>query len=256
MTSKILSLFLILIAVGAGLCSAQTAGKKYYLVDGLFFEGMPPCVDSDNVAAYVIHKDGVGHEVTELRLCRDFVLPEDVRKYATPAEEVSGAEAFLMSYRGGIGLTLPIVSVVRTLKTEEWIGKPFPEFKVKDTAGKEWTNTDVVGRPMVLNFWYTGCGPCIREMPELNKWMEVYPDVTYLATTFDSAALIKKIVESRPFLFTQIADDLFFFETFHVSGMPVTILVDKKGIIRHIEQGTGTAKLRYMQDKLQKLVSE
>lgn len=176
MTSKILSLFLILIAVGAGLCSAQTAGKKYYLVDGLFFEGMPPCVDSDNVAAYVIHKDGVGHEVTELRLCRDFVLPEDVRKYATPAEEVSGAEAFLMSYRGGIGQKLPIVSVVRTLKTEEWIGKPFPEFKVKDTAGKEWTNTDVVGRPMVLNFWYTGCGPCIREMPELNKWMEVYPD--------------------------------------------------------------------------------
>jgi hypothetical protein len=35
-------LFLILVAVGAGLCSAQTAGKKYYLVGGLFFEGMPP----------------------------------------------------------------------------------------------------------------------------------------------------------------------------------------------------------------------
>ena len=155
-------MFLILLAVGAGLCSAQTAGKKYYLVDGLFFEGMPPGVGSDNVA----------------------------------------------------------------------------------------------GRPMVLNFWYTGGGPCIREMPELDKWMEVYPDVTYLATTFDSAAQIKKIVESRPFLFTQIADDSFFFETFHVSGMPVTILVDKKGIIRHIEQGTGTAKLRYMQDKLQELVSE
>ena len=49
MIKKILSLFLILIAVGAGLCSAQTAGKKYYLVDGLFFEGMPPCVSSDNV---------------------------------------------------------------------------------------------------------------------------------------------------------------------------------------------------------------
>ena len=126
----------------------------------------------------------------------------------------------------------------------------------RDTEGQEWSKADVTGRPMVLNFWYTGCGPCIREMSELNKWIEVYPDVTYLATTFDSAVQIKKIVESRPFLFTQIADDLFFFETFHVSGMPVTILVDKKGIIRHIEQGTGTAKLRYMQDKLQKLVSE
>ena len=30
-------MFLILVAVGAGLCSAQTAGKKYYLVGGLFF---------------------------------------------------------------------------------------------------------------------------------------------------------------------------------------------------------------------------
>ncbi|KAB4013673.1 TlpA family protein disulfide reductase, partial [Bacteroides uniformis] len=175
---------------------------------------------------------------------------------ATPADEVPGAEAFLMSYRGGTGKKLPIGGAVQTLKKEEWIGKAFPEFKVKDIEGQEWSKADVTGRPMVLNFWYTGCGPCIREMPELNKWIEVYPDVTYLATTFDSAAQIKKIVESRPFLFTQIADDLFFFETFHVSGMPVTILVDKKGIIRHIEQGTGTAKLRYMQDKLQKLVSE
>ena len=51
-------MFLILVAVGAGLCSAQTAGKKYYLVGGLFFEGMPPGVGSDNVAAFIIHEDG------------------------------------------------------------------------------------------------------------------------------------------------------------------------------------------------------
>lgn len=68
MIRKILSLFLILVAVGAGLCSAQTAGKKYYLVGGLFFEGMPPGVGSDNVAAFIIHEDGARHEVTELRL--------------------------------------------------------------------------------------------------------------------------------------------------------------------------------------------
>ena len=59
-------MFLILVAVGAGLCSAQTAGKKYYLVGGLFFEGMPPGVGSDNVAAFIIHEDGARHEVTEL----------------------------------------------------------------------------------------------------------------------------------------------------------------------------------------------
>ena len=89
-----------------------------------------------------------------------------MREYATPADEVPGAEAFLMSYRGGTGKKLPIGGAVQTLKKEEWIGKAFPEFKVKDTEGQEWSKADVTGRPMVLNFWYTGCGPCIREMPE------------------------------------------------------------------------------------------
>lgn len=86
--------------------------------------------------------------------------------------------------------------------------------------------------------------------------MELFPEVMYLATTFDSAEQIKRIVENRPFRFTQIADELFFFKTFNVSGMPVTILVDKKGIIRHIEEGTGDAKLRFMQDTLKKLAGE
>ena len=249
-------MFLVLMTVWVEQSSAQTADKNYYLVDGLFFEGMPPCVCSDNVAAFVIHDDGEGHEVTELRLRKGIVLSEDVRKYATPADEVLGAETILMSFRGRMGKKLPMGGAVQTLKKEKWIGKAFPDFRVKDTEGKEWSNADVKGHPMVLNFWYTGCGPCIREMPELNGWMELYPGVTYLATTFDSAARIKKIVENRPFRFTQIADDLFFFKTFNVSGMPVTILVDKKGVIRHIEEGTGAAKLRYMQDILKKLAEE
>ena len=36
-----------------------------------------------------------------------------------------------MSYRGGTGKKLPIGGAVQTLKKEEWIGKAFPEFKVK-----------------------------------------------------------------------------------------------------------------------------
>lgn len=255
MIKKILSLFFILITVWVGLCSAQTTAKKYYLLEGLFFDGMPPCVSADDSTVFIIHKDEEGNKVTELRSRKGSILTEAIKKYATPAEEVPNTEAFLKSYCEEMGLELPM-SAVRTLNPEEWLGKSFPAFKVKDTEGKEWSNADVAGRPMVLNFWYTGCGPCIREMPVLNQWMELYPDVTYLATTFDSADKIKKIVENRPFRFIQIADERFFFDVFHVSGMPVTILTDKKGIIRHIEEGTGTAKLRYMQDLLKELAEE
>ena len=80
-------MFLILVAVGAGLCSAQTAGKKYYLVGGLFFEGMPPGVGSDNVAAFIIHEDGARHEVTELRLRKGFSGIQSERHRRTGVEQ-------------------------------------------------------------------------------------------------------------------------------------------------------------------------
>ena len=67
-----------------------------------------------------------------------------------PADEVPGAEAFLMSYRGGTGKKLPIGGAVQTLKKEEWIGKAFPEFKVKDIEGQDGSKADVTGRPCGL----------------------------------------------------------------------------------------------------------
>ncbi len=47
-------MFLVLMTVWVEQSSAQTADKNYYLVDGLFFEGMPPCVGSDNVVSSAI----------------------------------------------------------------------------------------------------------------------------------------------------------------------------------------------------------
>lgn len=250
-----LFLFLFLITVGAGLGSAQTVEKKFYVVDGIFFDGIPPCMSFANVVRIIEHQDREGHKATELRLRRGFELPKEAWDYATPVENVPGGEALLMSVREGAQKGFPVMAVPSVGPTV-WVGKEFPDFTLKDTEGKTWTKADIIGRPMVLNFWYTGCAGCIREMPELNKWMELFPDVTYLATTFDSAEQIRKIVENRPFRFTQIADELFFFTTFHVSGMPVTILVDKKGIVRQVEEGTSNAKIRFLQDALKRLTEE
>ena len=251
-----LLLFLTLIAVGAGLVSAQTAQTvAWYVVDGLFFEGMPPTMGYEKAARVYIHKDEEGHEAIELRLRPGFTLTEEVKSYATPSDSVPGYEDLQMSIRGGGGKRLP-VAVVETLKPADWIGKPFPDFCVKDTTGREWTRADIEGRPLVLNFWYTGCGPCLREMPVLASWTVKYPQALYLATTFDPVRSISKLVQRRGFSFVHIADELFFFELFKVSGMPVTILTDRQGIIRCVEQGSSPVKLRYLEDNLKKMCCE
>ena len=102
MKQKSLLLFLILMTVGAGLVSAQTVQKTtWYVVGGLFFEGMPPAVDYGKTARIYVHQDGTGHKAIELQLRAGVTLPSDVKAYATPSDSVAGYEALQMSIRGG-----------------------------------------------------------------------------------------------------------------------------------------------------------
>lgn len=251
------SLFLILsmMFVWAGLCSAQTSTEKYYLIDGCFFKGTPPGVRSDLESGYIFLKDDEGNEATEIRLRKGKSLPEYALKYRVPAEEVPGGEELLRISRSGTQKMLAIAAF-NSVTLDEWVGKAFPDFKVTDTTGRTWTKADILGKPFVLNYWHTGCRPCIKEMPELNEWMKICPNVTYFSTTWNTPEQIKKIVETRPFLFTHVADDLIFFNMFKVQVTPTTVLVDKKGIIRYWEEGGSTSKREYLLDKLKELSAE
>ncbi|EKU88814.1 TlpA family protein disulfide reductase [Bacteroides oleiciplenus] len=249
-----LFLFLSMMFVWVGLCSAQTTSDKYYLIDGYFFNGMPPGVRSAEGDRLAMLQDDEGHSAWEIRLGKGKTLPEYAIKYRIPVEEVPGGEELLRISRSGKAPVLGIASNSVTL--DEWVGKPFPDFKVTDTTGRVWTKADILGKPFVLNYWHTGCGPCIKEMSDLNEWMKVCPDVTYFSTTWNTAEQIKKIVENRPFLFTHIADELFFFNLFKVQVTPTTLLVDKKGIIRYWDEGTNASKREFLFDKLKELSAE
>lgn len=58
-------------------------------------------------------------------------------------------------------------------------GTKFPEFTATDMNGRTWSNADVKGKVMVLNVWFTGCGPCRAEMPELSAWKDEMPGVMF-----------------------------------------------------------------------------
>ena len=71
-----LFLFLSLMFVWAGLCSAQTTSDKYYLIDGYFFNGMPPGIRNAQGDRFVMLKDDEGHMALEIRLPKGKTLPE------------------------------------------------------------------------------------------------------------------------------------------------------------------------------------
>jgi peroxiredoxin len=49
------------------------------------------------------------------------------------------------------------------------VGSDMPEFTLTSIDGKTITSDDLYGKVVLINFFATWCGPCMLEMPELNK---------------------------------------------------------------------------------------
>ncbi|HET9942344.1 MAG TPA: TlpA disulfide reductase family protein [Terriglobia bacterium] len=56
------------------------------------------------------------------------------------------------------------------------VGDPAPEFSIKDETGKEIKLSDYRGSMVFLNFWYTTCIPCVKEMPDMELVNRVFKD--------------------------------------------------------------------------------
>src|SRR5262249_22133568 len=63
---------------------------------------------------------------------------------------------------------------------EEKLGKPAPEFSLTllDGPGKITTlsKADLAGKVVLIDFWATWCGPCLMELPEIQKLIDRYAD--------------------------------------------------------------------------------
>lgn len=65
-------------------------------------------------------------------------------------------------------------------------GKP-PDFV--DVQGKGHRYADFDDKWVVVNYWATWCGPCIKEIPELNRLASLHRDqLVVLGVNFDSPA--------------------------------------------------------------------
>ena len=69
--------------------------------------------------------------------------------------------------------TVPGTSVPETTAPQTFAA---PDFTVYDIDGNSHRLSDFQGKPVILNFWASWCGPCRQEMPEVKKIYEQYKD--------------------------------------------------------------------------------
>ena len=225
-----------------------------FLSNGYFFREMPQLPDGEKNMSRL--KDKEGNSVIVINV--DATLPKSLIRKAIPREQVHNADQFL----NGLNMMATVTSLTQAgVKADgTWYspkeGEPFPQFSEKDMDGRTWTNDSVRGRVMVLNLWYSGCGPCRAEMPELSTWKEKFPNVMFFSATYHDAEIVKRITDKHHFTWTHLVEAKYMMSWIGTEGFPFTVVVDKQGIVRHAVHGTNETKREELLAKIKEADAE
>ena len=113
-----------------------------------------------------------------------------------------------------------------------------PDFTVEDADGNAVSLSDYIGKPVVVNFWASWCGPCKSEMPAFQQAWETYGDqVEFLLINLtdnqqETVASAKKFLATTAYTFpvyfdTQLSGAM----AYGVVGIPATYFIDAQGYV-------------------------
>lgn len=111
-----------------------------------------------------------------------------------------------------------------------------PDFRVTNQKGEAVAFSDYLGKPVVLNFWATWCGPCQSEMPAFNKLYHEYGDEIQFMMVNLTDGYQDTVEKASEFINKNGYDFPVFYDTeyeasyvYGVSGVPASVFINAKG---------------------------
>lgn len=111
------------------------------------------------------------------------------------------------------------------------------DYTLQDLEGKPVKLADFRGKPMFINIWATWCGPCLAELPSIQKlaanpkWKEL--DLVFLAiSTDEDPAALKRFLKTNPITGLTVLRAVSRPPAAIMSeGIPGSFLIDRQGIV-------------------------
>lgn len=119
----------------------------------------------------------------------------------------------------------------------EAVPAPLPAIALTHLDGRPVDLADFSGRVVVLNVWATWCGPCIQELPSLQRLGQRYAgrDVQVLAASAgDTVAEVRRFLDKHPLTLTILLNpDRSLLRAWRLRALPTTYILDPAGRVRY-----------------------
>lgn len=134
-------------------------------------------------------------------------------------------------------LALLAMSLLAPAAQAQYVTRPWPAGESRPALaghgldGRSWDLDALRGRPVLLNFWATWCGPCKQEMPSLQALAERQPGLVVLAVNVrERAPRVQRYLQQAGLRLNVVLDPFGeLTRAWAVDVFPTTILVDAAG---------------------------
>lgn len=137
-------------------------------------------------------------------------------------------------------------------------GDPAVDFTAMNTDNKQVTLSSLKGKLIYIDLWATWCGPCLQEMPALQKLKETYKDndqVIFLSLSIDDDKTAwKNNLQQRKADGLQWVIDRNSLAAYNIIGVPRIILIDRNFHVADMNGPLPSSK--QVRDRLQQLLSK
>lgn len=159
-----------------------------------------------------------------------------------------------------LATVLTLLAPLHRALAEPTIGQPAADFALRSLDDANVRLSEHRGEVVLLNFWATWCGPCRQEMPLLNDLHVKYQraGLTLFGVNIDApAAQAAEMVRTLKVTYPILIDDRQNVGRLYAIGsMPLTVLIDRQGVVRYVSQGFKPGYEKRYADWLRELLNE
>lgn len=128
------------------------------------------------------------------------------------------------------------------------VGDEAPDFVAELTNGEKFSLADNKGKVVLINFWATWCGPCVEELPAIEKLQKEYGDkVEIVAVNYgEDKKTVDEFLKDKNYTFKVAYDEnMDICNTYPSDGIPYLVVVDKEGKVHETMVGSAGVDEQY-----------